>query len=475
MVKFQTVRQKARIILNSDDAVKTTNENHIIPVKDEPVIFDGAVGNNVDVSTDRIHVLGHRLKDGEAFVYTATTVMTASPVLTNGMTLYTRVLSENIFQLATTANGSAINITATGSATQTLTRTILFNGSSATVVNVEDNSIVSNNHGFTTGDYVQYNTSGTVIQGLDNNKYYYVIKKDDNTFKLAESYEEAMITGEDFPIEVDFTGLGSGVSHYFKKIISFDINASPVVDLVNDRLNIPSHPFQTGDMVVYKENTGTAITGLVDNLYYYVIYIDPDSIQLALTKDYATSSVPTAINLSAIGTGSSHSLTRIAKVATKVCTNYRFKLDNKPFDLNDKCRLAVQSFDYVKNYNASKCKSVGGVYLKSILPSNTFASQGESNGTLLLPTYFVDTIQYQNSDIQNYSIPLPSNINSMLHNNLDIFIDSKKQNMASQDINGCIDEDAWNLALIIYEVDEYEFINHELDTKIKNPINPRLV
>ncbi len=51
MVKFQTIKQKARIILNSNDAVKTTNENHIIPVRGEPIRFDGSAASQVDTNT----------------------------------------------------------------------------------------------------------------------------------------------------------------------------------------------------------------------------------------------------------------------------------------------------------------------------------------------------------------------------------------------------------------------------------------
>jgi patatin-like phospholipase/acyl hydrolase len=180
------------------------------------------------------------------------------------------------------------------------------------------------------------------------------------------------------------------------------------------------------------------------------------------------------VNLLNVGTGSNHSFTLVNDIPITTCTNYRFKLQNKPFDLNDKCRLAIQSFEYARNYNTTKCRSVGGVYFKNILPNDIYSSQGYADGTLLLPAYFVATFSFQNSDIENSSIPLPSNINNILHNNLDIFIDSKKLNFNNQDIRGCLDDDAWSMTLVIYEIDEYDPITHELDTKLRNYINPRL-
>jgi hypothetical protein len=38
-----------------------------------------------------------------------------------------------------------------------------------------------------------------------------------------------------------------------------------------------------------------------------------------------------------------------------------------------------------------------------------------------------------------------------------------------------IDEDAWSMTLLIYEQDEFEFINKELDPKIYNVQNVRLI
>lgn len=43
MVKFQRVKQKARFILNSDDAVKTLNTKNTIPVVDTPISLSNSV------------------------------------------------------------------------------------------------------------------------------------------------------------------------------------------------------------------------------------------------------------------------------------------------------------------------------------------------------------------------------------------------------------------------------------------------
>ncbi len=202
---------------------------------------------------------------------------------------------------------------------------------------------------------------------------------------------------------------------------------------------------------------------------------DPDSIQLALTKAQAMSATPIPINILTASNGTNHTFTKININPVEVCTNYRFKLENIPYDLNDKCRIAVQSFDYIRNYKTNECPSVGNVYLKSIMPSNTYTSKIENHGTLALPTNFIDTFSYENHDIENNSMPLPMNIGQILQNSFDIFIDSGKTNFNNQNIRGFIDEDAWSMTLLIYEQDEFEFINKELDPKIHNIKNVRLI
>lgn len=477
-MKVRSIKQKARIILNSDDAIKTVNNNHIIPVREEPIRFDGAVGTVVDLTNNRINVLDHRFNTGDVVVYSCTgTVMTTNPagLMPNNATLYVIAINPNIIALATSAAnataGTAIDITVAGTGTHSLTRTVTFNGSVDTVVNVNNDTITVNAHSLNTGDYVQYNTTGTAITGLTNNRYYYVIKVDDNTFELANSFQEATSTP---PSPVNLQGLGTGTTHNIRKIVSFDSTVSPVVDIVNERIQIPSHPFSTGDYVLYQVDAqgygaGTVIGGLVDNMYYYVISVDPDTIRLADTR--ANALAGTAINLTAIGTGGNHSLTRFVTDPIGVCTNYKFKLNNLPNNLDGKCRLAVQSFDYVKNYATTNCKSVGGVYLKNILPPDTYSSQGHYKGTLILPAYFGNSFSYQNSDLEYNSIALPNNISQFLQEGIDVFVDCKKRNFGNQDISGCINDDTFNLSLIIYELEDFEYLYQDMSEKQRNYVN----
>ncbi len=105
--------------------------------------------------------------------------------------------------------------------------TLNFNGSSSSVVSLTDETITSNNHRFTTGQRVLYTTSGTAIGGLTSGTYYYIIKNDQNTIKLATSYANALAN-----TAINFTALGVGQSHNLN--VSFDgVNTKFVVTYDN--------------------------------------------------------------------------------------------------------------------------------------------------------------------------------------------------------------------------------------------------
>ena len=105
--------------------------------------------------------------------------------------------------------------------------TLTVDGSSSSVVSLTDETITSNNHRFITGQRVLYTTSGTAIGGLTSGTYYYIIKNDQNTIKLATSYANAIAN-----TAINFTALGVGQSHNLN--VSFDgVNTKFVVTYDN--------------------------------------------------------------------------------------------------------------------------------------------------------------------------------------------------------------------------------------------------
>ena len=86
--------------------------------------------------------------------------------------------------------------------------TLTFDGSSASVVSVANNTLTFNNHRFITGQKVTYNNGGGAIGNLADGQTYYIIKNDQNTIKLATSYSDAINS-----IVIDITSLASTTIH----------------------------------------------------------------------------------------------------------------------------------------------------------------------------------------------------------------------------------------------------------------------
>ena len=88
--------------------------------------------------------------------------------------------------------------------------------------------------------------------------------------------------------------------------LTFDGSSASVVSVANDTLTFANHRFVTGQRVTYGKGGGTVITGLTDATAYFIIKVDQSTIKLATNASNAASS--TAIDLTGLGAGSSHTL-----------------------------------------------------------------------------------------------------------------------------------------------------------------------
>ena len=87
---------------------------------------------------------------------------------------------------------------------------------------------------------------------------------------------------------------------------TFDGSASSVVSTTNETIKILNHRFVQGQRVTYNNGGGSNIGGLTSGTVYYVIYDTTHTIKLAANSSNAASL--TAINLNAVGGGTSHTL-----------------------------------------------------------------------------------------------------------------------------------------------------------------------
>ena len=91
-----------------------------------------------------------------------------------------------------------------------------FDGSSASVVSLADDTLTFNSHRFITGQRVTYtHGGGTAIGNLTSGTAYYIIKNDQNTVKLALTLSDANNN-----IAINFNALGTGTAHTLN--VAFD-------------------------------------------------------------------------------------------------------------------------------------------------------------------------------------------------------------------------------------------------------------
>ena len=87
---------------------------------------------------------------------------------------------------------------------------------------------------------------------------------------------------------------------------TFDGSASSVVSTAAETIKVVDHRFVNGQRVTYNNGGGSNIGGLSSGTAYYVIYDTAHTIKLATNSSNAASL--TAINLSGVGGGTSHTL-----------------------------------------------------------------------------------------------------------------------------------------------------------------------
>ena len=87
---------------------------------------------------------------------------------------------------------------------------------------------------------------------------------------------------------------------------TFDGSATSVVSTANETIKVLKHRFVQGQRVTYNNGGGSNIGGLTSGTAYYVIYDTAHTIKLAASATDAASL--TAINLNAVGGGTSHTL-----------------------------------------------------------------------------------------------------------------------------------------------------------------------
>jgi hypothetical protein len=338
---------------------------------------------SVDLTTDTLTIPSHGFSTGELVNYD-TRGQTEIGGLTSATPYYVIVVDGDNIKLALTPEdsevGSAINLTSLGVGKHVLTSlsrtpdgtyvissvptsntfTAQANGivpeivkifTPRLAVNIQQNALNVNSHGFITGTKVTYNNNGgTSVLGLTNNQEYYVIVLNRDWIRLSTSAENALssipVVLQDFGVGADhtltssqisgnITGSGSvstevdsllvnGSGTAFSKILKVGDNfrlfpsnitqvgtfASTGVNISTDVITSNTHGLTTGDSVKFSSGGGVPPAPLVEGYWYFINVLSTTTFTLHGTLEDALAGT-NPVDLSTQGTGSSMTVTRI--------------------------------------------------------------------------------------------------------------------------------------------------------------------
>ena len=236
-------------------------------------------GGGIDVSDETItFTTPHNLQNGQAVIYNnngnlSVGVGTFGPpdsifnrvqnkTLVSGSEYYVQLINPSTVKLYGTYKDYYVGINTVGFTTENLNgihkfRTLekntlkdikVINGGTGYTnrklyvkpsnVSVENDLIKFNNHNFNDGDIVEYQTTGTAISGLSTTSSYYILKEDQNSFRLADSsvfsnytrkkYEKLETVGSGYHI-FKYPDINITVNVSYGSSISGIITATPVI------------------------------------------------------------------------------------------------------------------------------------------------------------------------------------------------------------------------------------------------------
>lgn len=201
------------------------------------------------VETNAITIAGHGFQDGDVIKY-STSGGQIGNLPTSG-TYYARDVSGNTFKLASTFGGTAIDLSSSGSGTQTFTKAAFFN--QPTTPYIEGAQVVYDG-----------NAGGSNIAGLTVGSTYKThLVNGGNSFQLLDVSGNYVAT----------TNFGGGTPLFR--------NADQLPYVQTDTITISGHGFQNGDAITY--SSANPITNLSNNSTYYVRDVSGNDFKLSIS------------------------------------------------------------------------------------------------------------------------------------------------------------------------------------------------
>jgi hypothetical protein len=246
----------------------------------------------VDTTTNLLRSVAHGLTTGTLVRLTTDGALPTGVAVTTNYWIIADDADHYSFaaSLADSGTATAINLTAVGSGTTTVSQCRI-----DTSLNTYAYPSV---HGWITGDGpVQATTGTTLPTGVSATTDYWIIRVDDYTVKLAATEAHALAGT---PV-IDITAIGAGT----QTLTRGDI------DIADNNIRLTAHGMQTGDGPVTFTSSDTLPTGIELATDYYIIRVDANHFQIAESAVLADAG--TEVNITGIGAGT-HQLVRTLTV-----------------------------------------------------------------------------------------------------------------------------------------------------------------
>ena len=227
----------------------------IVGKRIRPISFDARTtlnGGGINTSTNQIYFLtDHNLTNGEGVIYNSTG-LTAIPIgagtssLVTNNTYYAQVDNNRTIRIYPTGSDylSGINTITfnnndttgihqfkTGSGKKTLSEIKVVDGGEGYVnrklivkpsgISTITDTVTFEDHGFKSGDLINYNFETSTISGISSSLQYYVLKNDDDSFRLCDAgIAGTTITNYEQENYVSLNSTGSGYQYFSAPEIS---------------------------------------------------------------------------------------------------------------------------------------------------------------------------------------------------------------------------------------------------------------
>ena len=140
---------------------------------------------------------------------------------------------------------------------------------------------------------------------------------------------------------------------------TFNGSAASVVSTTNETIRVADHRFVQGQRVTYSNGGGSNIGGLTSGTAYYISFDSANTVKLATSLVNANNN--TVINLSSVGSGSSHTLTA---AFDGINTEFKLTYGGKSARLNNAAQLNVAINNVIQRPNLNPLSFTEGFAVK---------------------------------------------------------------------------------------------------------------